>query len=167
MLGNAQVNRITGSANDGEARIEGFPNSGDPLLTTYGGGATPNNADNSGILRYVSIRFGGFEFAANNEINGLTLGGVGNGTIIENVEVISNSDDGVEFFGGTVNTKRIAVAFCQDGASTSTKATPDSTSSGSRSRTTTRRSETMAASGTAETATASASRPSRSRRSTT
>ncbi|QTN31468.1 hypothetical protein HZ994_03695 [Akkermansiaceae bacterium] len=114
MLGNAQVNRITGSANDGEARIEGFPNSGDPLLTTYGGGATPNNADNSGILRYVSIRFGGFEFAANNEINGLTLGGVGNGTIIENVEVISNSDDGVEFFGGTVNTKRIAVAFCQD-----------------------------------------------------
>jgi hypothetical protein len=114
MLGNAQVNRFEGGTNTGEAVIEGFPNAGDVSLTTYGGGLTPDNADNSGILRYVSIRFGGFEFAANNEINGLTLGGVGSGTIIENVEVISNSDDGVEFFGGTVNTKRIAVAFCQD-----------------------------------------------------
>ncbi|MFZ9936478.1 MAG: hypothetical protein ACO3JG_05400, partial [Luteolibacter sp.] len=46
--------------------------------------------------------------------NGLTMGGVGSGTTIENVEVISNTDDGVEIFGGTVNTKRIAVAFCQD-----------------------------------------------------
>ncbi|MDP4997145.1 MAG: hypothetical protein NWQ16_13070 [Akkermansiaceae bacterium] len=114
LLGNAQVNKITGSTNDGEARIEGFPVEANTTNTTYGGGATPNNADSSGILRYVSIRFGGFQFAANNEINGLTLGGVGSGTIIENVEVISNSDDGVEFFGGTVNTKRIAVAFCQD-----------------------------------------------------
>ncbi len=114
ILGNAQVNNYVGGANTGIAAIEGFPNSGDTSLTTYGGGVTPNNADNSGILRYVSIRFGGFEFATNNEINGLTLGGVGSGTTIENVEVVSNSDDGVEFFGGTVNTKKIAVAFCHD-----------------------------------------------------
>jgi trimeric autotransporter adhesin len=111
LLGRAQVNNYSGSTNLGEAVIEGFPNSGDTTLTTYGG---TDNADDSGVLRYVSIRFGGFIYSANNEINGLTLGGVGSGTTIENVEIISNTDDGVEFFGGTVNTKRIAVAFCQD-----------------------------------------------------
>jgi hypothetical protein len=114
MLGNAQVNNYVGGVNQGTARIEGFPVEAETTNTTYGGGLTPNNADNSGILKYVSIRFGGFEFAPNNEINGLTLGGVGSGTTIEFVEVVSNSDDGVEFFGGTVNTKHIAVAFCHD-----------------------------------------------------
>ena len=111
LLGNAQVNNYAGSSNQGAGRIEGFPNGGDDSLITYGG---TQNEDNSGVLRYVSIRFGGFEFAKDNEINGLTLGGVGSGTTIENVEIVSNSDDGVEFFGGTVNTKRLAVAFCQD-----------------------------------------------------
>jgi hypothetical protein len=114
LLGNAQVNNYVGGVNTGEARIEGFPVEANTTNTTYGGGLNPDNADNSGILKYVSIRFGGFEFAANNEINGLTLGGVGSGTTIEYVEVVSNSDDGVEFFGGTVNTKHIAVAFCHD-----------------------------------------------------
>ncbi|RYD33438.1 MAG: hypothetical protein EOP87_10980, partial [Verrucomicrobiaceae bacterium] len=71
LLGNAQVNNYAGSTNQGQGRIEGFPSSGDDSLITYGGG---NNADNSGVLRYVSLRFGGFEFAPNNEINGLTLG---------------------------------------------------------------------------------------------
>ena len=112
MLGRAQVNNIVSGVNTGEGVIEGFPSN--TSLATFGGGTSPNNSDNSGILRYVSIRFGGFEFAPNEEINGLTLGGVGSGTIIENVEVFSNSDDGVEFFGGTVNTKNIAVAFCHD-----------------------------------------------------
>jgi hypothetical protein len=114
LLGNAQVNNYVGGVNTGEARIEGFPVEANTTNTTYGGGLVPNNADNSGVLKYVSIRFGGFEFAANSEINGLTLGGVGSGTTIEFVEVVSNSDDGVEFFGGTVNTKNIAVAFCHD-----------------------------------------------------
>ncbi len=112
MLGRAQVNNVVSGVNTGEGVVEGFPSN--TSLATFGGGLSPNNSDSSGILRYVSIRFGGFEFAPNEEINGLTLGGVGSGTIIENVEVFSNSDDGVEFFGGTVNTKRIAVAFCQD-----------------------------------------------------
>ena len=114
LLGNAQVNNYVGGVNTGTNLIEGFPTGGDNGLVTYGGGLAPDNADNSGVLRYVSLRFGGFEFAANNEINGLTLGGVGNGTTIDHVEVVSNSDDGVEFFGGTVNTKHIAVAFCHD-----------------------------------------------------
>ncbi len=114
LLGNAQVNNYVGGVNTGTNLIEGFPNNGDTGLITYGGGTTPNNADNSGVLRYVSIRFGGFEFAANNEINGLTLGGVGSGTTIDHIEVLANSDDGIEFFGGTVNTKHVAVAFCHD-----------------------------------------------------
>jgi hypothetical protein len=114
ILGNAQVNNYVGGVNTGTNLIEGFPTGGDTSLVTYGGGVSPTNTDNSGVLRYVSIRFGGFEFAANNEINGLTLGGVGSGTTIDHIEVVSNSDDGVEFFGGTVNTKHIAVAFCHD-----------------------------------------------------
>lgn len=61
--------------------------------------------DNSGVLRYVSIRHGGEKLGTNNEINGLTMGSVGSGTTIENVEVIGNLDDCFEFFGGTVNAK--------------------------------------------------------------
>ncbi|MBK1884202.1 hypothetical protein JIN85_17415 [Luteolibacter pohnpeiensis] len=111
LLGNAPINNYVGSVNTGEAVIEGFPTNGDTSSTSFGGS---DPTDNSGILRYVSIRFGGFEFQPDEEINGLTLGGVGNGTTIDYVEIVSNSDDGVEFFGGTVNTKHIAVAFCQD-----------------------------------------------------
>ncbi|MGB6223635.1 T9SS C-terminal target domain-containing protein [Haloferula sp.] len=110
MLGAAPINYYVGGVNVNENDIEGFPGgSGTDIL--YGGS---NPTDSSGKLKYVSIRFGGFEFAANKEINGLTLGGVGSGTEIEYVEVFSNTDDGVEIFGGTVNTKHIAVAFCQD-----------------------------------------------------
>ena len=73
-----------------------------------------NDQDNSGILRYVSIRHGGAELSPGNEINGLTLGAVGRETIIENIEVIANNDDGIEFFGGAVNVKYAAVSFCAD-----------------------------------------------------
>ncbi|MEM8523853.1 MAG: carboxypeptidase regulatory-like domain-containing protein [Bacteroidota bacterium] len=74
-----------------------------------------NDADNSGTLRYVSIRHGGFKTGVdNNDINGLTLGGVGAGTTIENVEVISSLDDGIEWFGGNVNGKNIISAFSGD-----------------------------------------------------
>ncbi|WP_339785439.1 hypothetical protein [uncultured Imperialibacter sp.] len=72
----------------------------------YGGTAAD---DNSGVIKYVSIRHGGAEIAAGSEINGLTLGGVGTGTTIENIEVYSNSDDGIEFFGGTVNVKSVLI----------------------------------------------------------
>ncbi len=67
------------------------------------GGADPN--DNSGVLRYVRIEYPGIAFQPNNEINGLTLGGVGSGTTIEYVQVSYSGDDGFEFFGGTVNAK--------------------------------------------------------------
>ena len=72
----------------------------------YGGS---DAADNSGVIKYVSIRHGGAEIAEGSEINGLTLGGVGTGTTIENVEIYANSDDGVEFFGGTVNVTNLLV----------------------------------------------------------
>lgn len=69
------------------------------------GGNNPN--DNSGKLRYVRIEFSGIAFQPNNEINGLTLGGVGSGTEIEYVQVSYNGDDSFEMFGGTVNLKHI------------------------------------------------------------
>jgi hypothetical protein len=111
ILGNAPINFYTGpTTNANENSIEGFPG-GSTSDILYGG---TNSSDNSGIVKYVSIRFGGYVYQSGKEINGLTMGGVGSGTTIENVEVVSNTDDGVEIFGGTVNTKRIAVAFCQD-----------------------------------------------------
>ncbi len=71
----------------------------------YGGGASPNDDDNSGVLRYVRIEYSGIPFVPNSEINGLTMGGVGRGTTIEYVAVIENGDDSYEWFGGTVNAK--------------------------------------------------------------
>lgn len=106
ILGNAPVN-----APDGEGAIEGLPME-DPR-TLYGGS---NENDNSGIIKYVSIRHGGTKLEDGDEINGLTLGGVGNGTTLEYVEVISNRDDGFEFFGGTVNGRYLLSAFCGDDA---------------------------------------------------
>jgi len=90
--------------------VEGFP-AGSTDDITYGG---DDDTDNSGVLRYVSIRFGGYEFQEDEEINGLTLGAVGSGTVIEYVEVFNNQDDGVEFFGGTVSPKYLVMAFNED-----------------------------------------------------
>lgn len=73
--------------------------------TIYGGGATPNDDDDSGILRYVRIEFPGIAYLPDNEINGLTLGGVGRRTVIEYVQVSFCGDDAFEWFGGTVNGK--------------------------------------------------------------
>ncbi|RIA10914.1 hypothetical protein OE09_2794 [Flavobacteriaceae bacterium MAR_2010_72] len=87
-----------------ETQIEGIP--ADDAFGLYGG---TDPADNSGVLQYVSIRHGGALIGEGNEINGLTLGGVGTGTVINNIEVVANVDDGVEFFGGTVNVSNILV----------------------------------------------------------
>jgi hypothetical protein len=86
----------------------------DPAPTIEGGvgrkygGTDPN--DESGILRYVRIEYAGIAAEPGSEINGLTLGGVGAGTIIENVQVSFGNDDAFEFFGGTVNAKNL-IAF--------------------------------------------------------
>lgn len=80
----------------GEGVIEGGVNA------TFGG---TDPADNSGVLQYVRIEFGGIAFQPNNEINGLTLGGVGSGTTIDHIQVSYSGDDAFEWFGGTVNAK--------------------------------------------------------------
>ena len=77
----------------------------------YGGA---NNADNSGSLRFNQIRFSGFELAPGNELQSLTTGGTGSGTVIENLQSVNSSDDGVEFFGGTVRVKNLAVIGASD-----------------------------------------------------
>ena len=87
-----------------ESQIEGIP--ADDEFGRYGGN---DPEDNSGFLEYVSIRHGGALIGSGNEINGLTLGGVGNGTVINNIEVVGNVDDGIEWFGGTVNTSNVLV----------------------------------------------------------
>jgi hypothetical protein len=82
-------------------------------------GADPgqeDDNDNSGILKYVSIRHAGATVGAANELNGLTCSSVGRGTTLEHIEVISNDDDGIEFFGGTVNLKYATVLFQNDDA---------------------------------------------------
>ena len=108
MLGKAT---ISVSGDTGLANIEGIP--ADDTFGLYGvdleEGETFDDEDNSGTLQYVSIRHGGALLGEGNEINGLTLGGVGRGTTIDNVEVVANVDDGVEFFGGTVNASNLFV----------------------------------------------------------
>ncbi len=85
----------------GEALIEGGPTS------YYGGGANPVSTDTSGVMKYVRIEFPGVPLQPNQEINGLTLGGVGSGTTIENIQVSYSGDDSYEFFGGNVNVKNL------------------------------------------------------------
>ena len=106
VLGKAPI-----SADAISAQIEGIPASDPNGL--YGGSSVD---DNSGVIKYISIRHGGANIGEGNEINGLTLGGVGNGTTIENVEIVSNQDDGIEWFGGTVNVKNAIVVNAGDDA---------------------------------------------------
>lgn len=104
ILGEAGLNTVPATQN-----IEGIPTT--ETRGSYGG---TNDMDNSGSLSYVSIRHGGTDIGAGNEINGLTLGGVGAGTTIHHIEVAANADDGVEFFGGTAQLKHILVANVED-----------------------------------------------------
>lgn len=105
VLGNAKVSPKPGTSGELlEVQIEGIPTSDPNGL--YGG---TNDADNSGVIKYVSIRHGGANIGSGNEINGLTLGAVGSGTLVENVEIVANQDDGIEYFGGTVTTKNVVV----------------------------------------------------------
>ena len=106
VLGNAP---ISVAAADGIDYIEGLP--GGLSYGEYGGN---NPTDNSGSLKYVSIRFSGVALEQDAEIQGLTLGGVGSGTTIENIEIFSNKDDGIEWFGGTVNVKNVVIYGQED-----------------------------------------------------
>lgn len=106
ILGNAPVSRKGVTEN---IQIEGLPT--DESRGAYGGN---DPEDNSGVLKYVSIRYTGIGFAPGDELQGLTLGGAGRGTTIDYVDIYSSADDGVEVFGGTVNISHVSVAFATD-----------------------------------------------------
>jgi hypothetical protein len=111
ILGNAPVSEDGIYAADGAlGLIEGIPTTANLF---YGGS---NASDNSGNLNYVSIRHSGIALGGDNEIQGLTLAGVGNGTIISHIEIIASNDDGVEIFGGTVNVSNIVIGWQFDDA---------------------------------------------------
>jgi hypothetical protein len=114
ILGNAPTNLAAGpGAGYGRGQVEGLavPGQFAPELAQYGG-IDPH--DSSGIFRFVSIRHAGDEIDEGNELNGLTLGGVGDGTVIENIEIYCNFDDGLEIFGGTVDTRNMVATFIGD-----------------------------------------------------
>ncbi len=106
---------ILGRATNNNTDVSGVKNiEGIPTEETRGQYGGEDDADNSGVFSYVSIRHGGSLIGSDNEINGLTLGSVGSGTVINNVEILSNLDDGVEFFGGTVNVTNLVISYPGD-----------------------------------------------------
>lgn len=106
ILGNAKVSTENGNTT---GNIEGIP-----ANLGYGEYGGTDDSDDSGILNYVSIRHGGIAIGEGNEINGLTLGGVGNGTQISNIEIYATLDDGIECFGGSVDISDALVFFQGD-----------------------------------------------------
>lgn len=83
-------------------------------LGVYGGIGQDN--DNSGVMRFVSIRYAGDVIASSNELNSLTMGGVGSGTVLEHIECTFNTDDGFEWFGGKVDTRFLYSLYNRDDA---------------------------------------------------
>jgi hypothetical protein len=106
-----------GASFDPDAAVSGVTTTGDIASSTsfqrgvYGG---INEDDNSGIVRFMQLRYGGYPIATGIEINGLTMGAVGRGTTIEWVEVSNNADDCFEWFGGYVNCRYLAGMHCGD-----------------------------------------------------
>jgi hypothetical protein len=115
LLGKAVLNSAKDTTGNAASPIydvyEGTEGPGEHGEHIFGG---DDDADSSGALRYVSIRHAGNEFAPASELNGLTIGAVGSGTILEYVEVFAGSDDGFEWWGGTVNANHLIAAFCED-----------------------------------------------------
>ena len=101
---------------NGLGTMEGFATSN--TQDQYGANLTNSESfddnDNSGILRYVSVRHAGAILAVGAELNAISLASVGRGTTIEHVETISSADDNIELFGGTVNLKYISTLFGND-----------------------------------------------------
>lgn len=119
LLGKATLNTTVDAAGNAATPkyevFEGLPDAkiGNQYVNRYGGS---DDEDSSGVMRFVSIRHAGIVFAPNKELNGLSLGGVGRGTVLEYIETYATADDGYEFFGGTVNTKYLVSAFNDDDA---------------------------------------------------
>ncbi|MCC2981377.1 hypothetical protein [Sphingomonas sp. IC4-52] len=103
--GGTTGNDAGGTSTTCQAPIEGVPG------RFYGG---TNQADNSGTLQYVQIRYTGIAISEGNELQGLTLGGTGSGTTIDHVQSHNSADDGIEIFGGTTNLKYFVVTGADD-----------------------------------------------------
>jgi len=106
LLGNAQSNKCPTDGSDCALQVEGVEEG-----AVFGG---TNDTDSSGTLRYVVVKHAGYEIAPDNELNGITFGAVGSGTTVEFIQVHENADDGIEFFGGTVNAKYVVLTANQD-----------------------------------------------------
>ncbi len=120
ILGNAPTNLASqcigtgGIPGYGQCTVEGLAIPGfDAEDATYGG-VQPH--DSSGIYQFISVRHAGDEIGSGNELNGITLAGVGDGTLFDHIEVYMNFDDGIEWFGGTVDGTFLHVAFVGDDA---------------------------------------------------
>ncbi|WP_411818755.1 hypothetical protein [Hyphococcus sp. DH-69] len=112
VLGQAPISRCQTAATPGTDQCTNVVEGVTSPEASYGGS---DANDDSGIIRYAQIRFAGFAInQQGNELNGLTLAGVGDGTTIENVQVHNNSDDGIEMFGGTANLKYIVLTGNDD-----------------------------------------------------
>jgi hypothetical protein len=117
LLGRTTINTALDTAGNAASPkydvFEGLPDSevGGQFVNRFGGN---DDNDSSGVMRYVSIRHSGVVFQPNKELNGLSLGAVGRGTVLEHIEAYAVADDGFEFFGGTVNTKYLVSAFNDD-----------------------------------------------------
>lgn len=96
---------------NGYARVQGGTAEGEGDSGTYGG---DDDEDDSGVLKYVSVQFAGTQFTPENELNGIAFQGVGSGTTVENIHVHRNADDGIEFFGGSVQVKYYIGTGIQD-----------------------------------------------------
>jgi hypothetical protein len=104
LLGKAQLNVVGGSDN-----IEGFP--ANTVGSSFGGNDQEHDC---GTLNYVRIEYGGFELSADNELNGLTVGGCGTQTDLDYIQIHRGADDGVEFFGGRAAIKHLVVTQTDD-----------------------------------------------------
>ncbi|MFP4485093.1 MAG: hypothetical protein ACLFO1_09600, partial [Spirochaetaceae bacterium] len=90
---------------NGYARVQGGYAEGEGGTGQYGGGEDSIDDDNSGTIKYVVVQFAGTLFSPDNELNGIVFQGIGSGTTVEYIQVHQNADDGIEFFGGSVQVK--------------------------------------------------------------
>jgi len=109
ILGQAPINKCSfstqGSATSAGTRVDPCEKEVEGSAGDTMGGELPN--DSSGSLKYVRVQYAGYEVFPGNELNGITFGGVGNGTVVDYIQVHNNQDDCVEFFGGTVDVKHL------------------------------------------------------------
>jgi hypothetical protein len=105
-------NGITNNCTDAERAANQCHVEGEGVGEIFYGGN--DNAESSGILRYVVVKHTGFEIAPGDELNGITFNTVGSGTVVENIETYSTFDDGIEFFGGAVNVTNYVALYAGD-----------------------------------------------------